>query len=213
MRYKGLRGIVVRSSLPKSNGNNAIDKESVRRAGSRLKQVISQSDPKQLNLSAWGTTVLSEYMDKFNIFPINNYQYGQSNESSKLFASIFLDKYFSKKIPDGCYYGCNLACSKGAEKVNLTRGPKAGQTVDIDGPEYETVGAVSCMGIFDPHFVMEYNWYCDEYGLDTISTGVTIGFFMECFERGFLSADDIGYELTFGNIAAADNLLHQIASA
>ena len=33
--------------------------------------------------------------------------------------------------------------------------------VDIDGPEYETVGAVSCMGIFAPHFVMEYNWYCD----------------------------------------------------
>jgi len=35
-------------------------------------------------------------------------------------------------------------------------------------------------GIFDPHFVMEYNWYCDEYSIDTISTGVTIGFFMEC---------------------------------
>ena len=213
MRYKGLRGIVVRSSLPKANGNNPIDKEGVRRAGSRLKQVVSQSDPKQLNLSAWGTTVLSEYMDKFNIFPINNYQYGQSSKSSKLFASIFLDRYFSKKIPDGCYYGCNLACAKGAENVNLTRGPKAGQTVDIDGPEYETVGAVSCMGIFDPHFVMEYNWYCDEYSLDTISTGVTIAFFMECFQRGFVTADDIGYELRFGSIEAVDRLLHEIAEA
>jgi len=68
------------------------------------------------------------------------------------------------------------------------------------------------MGIFDPQFVMEYNWYCDEYGIDVISTGVTIGFFMECFERGFLSVDDIGYELTFGNIEVADRLLHEIAS-
>ena len=213
MRSKGLRGIVARSSLPKANGNNAIDKEGVRKAGSQLKKVILKSDPKQFHLSAWGTTVLSEYMDKFHLFPINNYQYGQSPESSKLFANVFLDRYFSKNMPDGCYYGCNLACAKGAENVQLTRGPKAGQKVGIDGPEYETVGAVCCMGIFDPHFVMEYNWYCDEYGLDTISTGVTIGFFMECLERGFLSTDDIGYDLTFGNIEAADRLLHEIASA
>jgi len=213
MRAKRLRGIVVRSSLPKANGNNAVDKEGVRQAGSQLKKVVSKSDPKQLHMSAWGTTVLSEYMDKFHIFPINNYQYGQSPESPKLFAKVFLDRYFSKKMPDGCYYGCNLACAKGAENVKLTRGPKAGKTVSVDGPEYETVGAVSCMGIFDPQFVMEYNWYCDEYGLDTISTGVTIGFFMECVQRGFLSVNDIGYELTFGNIEAADRLLHEIARA
>ena len=94
-----------------------------------------------------------------------------------------------------------------SENVVLTRGPKAGQTVSVDGPEYETVGAVSNMGIFDPQFVLEYNWYCDEYSLDTISTGVTIGFFMECVQRGFLTADDIGYDLKFGNIDAADQTL------
>jgi len=213
MRTKGLRGIVVRSSLPKANGNNAVDKEGVRRAGSRLREVISKADPKQLHLSAWGTTILSEYMNKFHLFPINNYQYGQSSESPKLFAGVFLDRYFTKNMPDGCYYGCNLACSKSSESVELTRGPYAGQKVNIDGPEYETVGAVSCMGIFDPHFVLEYNWYCDEYGLDTISTGTTIAFFMECFERGFLTAEDIGYKLTFGNIDAVDRLLHEIANA
>jgi aldehyde:ferredoxin oxidoreductase len=212
MRFKGLRAIVARSSLAKANGNNAVDLEGVRQAGAQLKEVVSKADPKQLHLSAWGTTILSEYMDKFHLFPINNYQYGQSPESSKLFANVFLDRYFSKKMPDGCYYGCNLACAKGAENVELTRGPRAGQKVSIDGPEYETVGAVCCMGIFDPHFVMEYNWYCDEYSLDTISTGVTIAFFMECFQRGFLTADDIGYELKFGNMEATDRLLHEIAN-
>jgi aldehyde:ferredoxin oxidoreductase len=213
MRTKGLRGIIARSSLPKANGNNAIDKEGVRRAGAQLKKVIAKSDPEQLRLSSWGTTILSEYMDKFHLFPIDNYQRGQSPESSNLFARVFLDKYFSQKVPDGCYYGCNLACAKGAEDVELRRGPHAGQRVSIDGPEYETVGSVSCMGIFDPHFVMEYNWYCDQYGLDTISTGVTIGFFMECFQRGLLSADDTGYELTFGDREAADRLVHEIAGA
>ena len=213
MRTKGLRGIVVRSSLSKANGNNAVDKEGVRRAGAKLREVISTADSKQLHLSAWGTTILSEYMNKFHLFPINNYQYGQGSESPKLFAGVFLERYFTKNMPDGCYYGCNLACSKSSEDVELTREPYAGQKVNIDGPEYETVGAVSCMGIFDPHFVLEYNWYCDEYGLDTISTGTTTAFFMECFERGFLTAEDIGYELTFGNMDAVDRLLHEIASA
>ena len=212
MRVKGLRGIVVRSSQSRADGNNAVDRKGVLRAGSQLKKVLQTSDPEQLHLSAWGTTVLSEYMDKFHIFPINNFQYGQSPESSRLFADVFLDRYFTKKTPDGCYYGCNLACAKGAEQVELKMGPKAGFKVCIDGPEYETVGAVCSMGIFDPHFVMEYNWYCDEYGLDSISAGVTIAFFMECFERGFLRVEDIGYELNFGNIEAAGRLLHEIAS-
>jgi aldehyde:ferredoxin oxidoreductase len=211
MRVKKLRGIVIKTSLPKANGNNAVDKELVRQAGSKLKEVITKCDPAQLNLEAWGTTGLSEYMNKFHILPINNYQYGQSPDAPKLFGSVFLEKYFSKKMPDGCYYGCNLACAKGVENVTLTRGPMKGKTVSVDGPEYETVGAVSVMGIFDPQFVLEYNWYCDEYSLDTISTGVTIGFFMECVQRGFLNVTDIGYDLGFGNAGGADRLLHEIA--
>jgi aldehyde:ferredoxin oxidoreductase len=62
MRTKGLRGIIARSSLPKANGNNAIDKEGVRRAGAQLKKVVAKSDPEQLRLSSWGTTILSEYI-------------------------------------------------------------------------------------------------------------------------------------------------------
>src|SRR4030042_1841435 len=138
MRFKRLRSIVVRSSLPKANGNNAVDREGVREAGSQLREVVAQSDPNQPHLSAWGTTTLSAHMDKFHLFPINNYQYGQNPESSQLFARVFYDRYFSKKMPDGCYYGCNLACAKGAEDVELTRGPRAGQKVSLDGPEYET---------------------------------------------------------------------------
>ncbi|MFC1525720.1 aldehyde ferredoxin oxidoreductase C-terminal domain-containing protein [Candidatus Latescibacterota bacterium] len=212
MRTKGLRAIVVRSSLSRGNGNNAVDPQGVRQAGSQLKKVLAAADPQQLHLSAWGTTVLSEYMDRFHLFPINNYQFGQSPDSPKLFAEVFLERFFSKSLPDGCYYGCNLACAKGAEDIQLRYGPRAGTTVGVDGPEYETVGAMSCMGIFDPRAVVEYNWYCDEYGLDSISTGVTIAFFMECYERGYLSEADAGYELPFGDLEAANRLFHEMAA-
>jgi aldehyde:ferredoxin oxidoreductase len=68
------------------------------------------------------------------------------------------------------------------------------------------------MGIFDPRFIMEYNWYCDQYGMDTISMGVSASFLMECFQRGYLAVDDVGYDLSWGNAESANRLLHETAS-
>lgn len=211
MRFKGLRAVIVRSSQSRVQANNPVDKKGVNQAGSMLKKVLSQEDPKQLRLGSWGTTVLTEYMNKFDILPINNYQYGHHPDAPAVFADAFLNRYFSKKIPDGCFLGCNLACAKGAEDVTLTKGPQSGRKVCIDGPEYETISAVTSMGIFDSQFVMEYNWYCDEYGLDTISMGVSSSFLMECFQRGYLSKEDIGFDLSWGDVDAAHRLLHETA--
>lgn len=213
MRHKGLRAVIVRSSLPRLGINNPVDDKAVKQAGANLKKVISRADPQQLRLSSWGTPILVEYMNKYHILPVQNYQYGQHPEAKAIFADVFLKRYFTKKIPDGCYKGCNLACAKGAENVTLKHGPHAGRQVAVDGPEYETAGAVTCMGIFDPHFIMEYNWYCDEYGLDTISMGVTASFLMECVQRGYLSKEDIGYELVWGNMESVDRLVHETALA
>ena len=211
MRTKGLRSVLVRSSIPRLTSNHPVDKGAVKHAGAELKKVVSKMDPQQLRLASWGTPVLIEYMNNFHILPVNNYQYGNSPEAGAVFAGEFLDKYFTKNIPDGCYYGCNLACAKGAENVPLTRGPHAGKQVGVDGPEYETAAALTCMGIFDLQYNMEYNWYCDQYGLDTISMGVTAGFLMECLQRGYLTKEDVGYDLSWGNIDGADRLLHETA--
>ncbi|HUU81627.1 MAG TPA: aldehyde ferredoxin oxidoreductase C-terminal domain-containing protein [Acidobacteriota bacterium] len=211
MRHKGLRAIIVRSSEPRVGANNPVDPKGVHEAGANLKRVVSQMDPQQLRLSAWGTPILIEYMDKYHILPVQNYQYGQHPDAKAIFADVFLNLYFNKKTADGCYKGCNLACAKGAENVILKYGPHAGREVGVDGPEYETAGAVTCMGIFDPHFIMEYNWYCDEYGLDSISMGVTASFLMECVQRGYLSKEDIGYPLEWGDEDGANRLLHETA--
>ena len=209
MRHKGLKAILVRSGLSRVKANNPLDKESVKQSGAGLKKVINRVDKEQLRLGSWGTTILVEHMNEFHILPVNNYQFGTHPDAGNTFADVYLDRYFSKDMPDGCYYGCNLACTKGAENVMLTRGPHAGRQVGIDGPEYETIGAVTCMGIFDPQFIMEYSYYCDEYGFDTISMGVSASFLMECVQRGYLTSSDIGYELSWGDVAGADRLLHE----
>ena len=64
-------------------------------------------------------------------------------------------------------------------------GPYAGTCVLVDGPEYENAaGLGSNIGNFDAQKVLELNFYCDTYGIDTISVANCIAFAMECYEEG-----------------------------
>ena len=86
----------------------------------------------------------------------------------------------------GAFPGCNLQCTKGG-CVTLVSGAHAGQRVWVDGPEYETAaGFGSNLGIWNAEFIMEANWHCDNYGIDTITTAGVMAFLMECFQRGYL---------------------------
>ncbi|HSO18856.1 MAG TPA: aldehyde ferredoxin oxidoreductase C-terminal domain-containing protein, partial [Desulfosarcina sp.] len=89
-----------------------------------------------------------------------------------------------------------------------------GRRVFVDGPEYETIAACgSNLGIFDPFTILEINFYCDAYGLDTISVGTAMAFVMECFERGLVTERHTdGMELRFGNRLNALELIHQMAA-
>ena len=212
MRHKGLKAIVVTSNLSRSQANHPADLDMVKEAGRKLKHVIKTQDPRGIQLREWGTTGLIGLMNDSDILPIHNFRMGAHEQAHRIDGEVFRDKYFAAGYPDGCYYGCNLACSKGVEDITLQSGPHKGMSVSVDGPEYETAAVGPAMGIFDPHFVIEYNWYCDEYGLDTISAGVTTAFLMECSQQGFLTADDVGYELRWGDKEAAFRLIHDIAS-
>ena len=81
-----------------------------------------------------------------------------------------------------------MACAKAAEEFELKTGPYQGQKVLVDGPEYENAGGCANMGCFDPQFVLEWNFYCDTYGIDTISFSTCMAFVMEAFEAGVITA-------------------------
>jgi aldehyde:ferredoxin oxidoreductase len=109
--------------------------------------------------------------------------------------------------------GCTVACSHGVKDFVPLTGPFKGETVFVDGPEYETIaGCGSNLGIFDPHTVIELNFYCDAYGLDTISVGTGTAFAMECYEMGLINQTHTGgMDLSFGNRLSALELVHQMA--
>ena len=95
----------------------------------------------------------------------------------------------------------------------LETGPYKGTRVVVDGPEYENgAGLGSNCGIFDARAVLELNFYCDTYGMDTISFGTLCAFIMECFQRGILTKENTGgLDLQFGNSEAALELMHQMS--
>jgi aldehyde:ferredoxin oxidoreductase len=212
MRDKNLMAIAVKCNKPKPGAIAADDPEEVKKWGSAIRKLIKEVDPIGLQLDKWGTTVLVEYMDKFDLLPTYNYQTGHHDDAKQIYPEVWADRYFNHGIPDGCYLGCTLACAKGMEGHKLMTGPYAGETVGVDGPEYETAATGPVVGIFDPEYLLDYNWYCDDYGLDTISVGITMGFLFEAYDRGYLTYEETGgLPLEWGNMDAALELLHQIA--
>jgi len=77
------------------------------------------------------------------------------------------------------------------------------------GAEYEAMAAFGpCCGVEDNLAVLKANELANAYGLDSISTGMSIAFVMECFEQGILTSEDTGgLEYGWGN---ADLLVRSV---
>ena len=212
-RDKKLKAIVVKYSGPASpEASNPADLDLVKQAGREFSKEITTFDPKQNEMAVIGSSYLVSIMNEFDLLPVNNFRFGSHPEGPKLSGG---DVYRRKFDPgyDGCWIGCAMACSHCVKNFELKTGPYKGQKVWVDGPEYETIaGLGSNCGIFDPDHVIEANFYCDTYGLDTISVGTATAFAMECYELGAIDKKATGgLALNFGNKEAALEIIHQMA--
>jgi aldehyde:ferredoxin oxidoreductase len=137
---------------------------------------------------------------------------GSHPKADQISGKYYAEHLFDHRGMDGCFPGCNLRCTKGGW-VTLRFGEHRGRKVWVDGPEYETAaGFGSNLGMWNPEFIMEANWHCDNYGIDTITTAVTTAFVMECFQRGYLDEKDTeGLVLKWGNEAAVLEFIRRIA--
>jgi len=208
---KGLKAIVVRWDTVTADTNNPADKAKLKEVAKLHSREIVELDPKQNEMAKIGTTHLVTIMNDHDLLPTHNFRYGSHSEAPNLGQEVFR-RLFDKGF-DGCWMGCTVACSHGVKDFVPLTGPFKGEKVFVDGPEYETVaGCGSNLGIFDPHTVIELNFYCDAYGLDTISVGTGIAFAMECYEMGLIDQTHTGgMDLSFGNRLSALELVHQMA--
>lgn len=109
-------------------------------------------------------------------------------------------------VKEPCYK-CQVGCSK---RQLVREGPYAG-TLSVS--EYESLYSFGRrIGVDNLDSIIYAHRLCDEYGLDTMSVGVTIGFAMGLYEQGMITKDDTdGVELNFGNHEAMIELIHKIA--
>ena len=210
-RNKKIKALVCKIPGIKGNLNNVVDLEAIMERGKRFNREMRELDAKQCQMREIGTAHLMEIMNDHDLLPVMNYKFGSHPDSYKIDSSVW-KRNFTQNVPDGCWIGCNMSCSKGIDDFILKTGPYKGQKVIVDGPEYENAaGLGSNCGIFDPEYIIEANFYCDTYGICTITWSTLTAFIMECFQNGILNKERTGgLDLNFGNSESALEMLHQL---
>ncbi len=211
-RHKHVKAIVAKIPGVKGNLNDVADLAPIMERGKRFNKEMRELDDSQAEMRTKGTAHLVNIMNDYDLLPIHNYKFGSSPKADAIHSEVWKSR-FTQGIPDGCWIGCNMACAKGVDEYELRSGPYKGQKVIVDGPEYENAGGLgSNCGIFNPDYIIEANFYCDTYGICTITWGTVMAFVMECFENGILNEERTGgMKLNFGNADTAMELMHQLA--
>ncbi len=211
-RDKKIKAVVAKVSGVKGNANNVVDIDAIRERGKRFNKEMKDLDEEQCEMRTKGTAHLVEIMNDYDLLPVNNYKYGSHKDIDKIHSEVWKSR-FAQGTPDGCWIGCSMSCAKGVQNFKLQTGPYKGQEVIVDGPEYENAGGLgSNGGIFDADYIIEANFYCDTYGICTITWGTLVAFIMECYENGIINKEITGgLELNFGAKEAALELIHQLA--
>jgi aldehyde:ferredoxin oxidoreductase len=155
-----------------------------------------------------GTSGLNAIVGRVGDAPIKNWAGDSAKdfpiERLNKFDGLELNKYKQKEY--GCF-SCSVQCG-GILKV-----PEAGLE-ETHIPEYETCAAFGHLLLNDDIMsIFKVNDICNRAGIDTISTGATVAFAIECFENGIIGLDDTeGLKLTWGNSEAIIELTKKIAN-
>jgi len=168
----------------------------------RFKQVLYEADKsiKQSPLTSkalpsMGTSYTMDIAYNAGALPIKNFSQTEFEG---------LEKVDSKGLKEGPFiratacWGCPIRCGRISRDSDGNIG---------EGPEYETMWALGPnLGIDDIFFITKMNHLCNEYGIDTISTGGVLAFAMEVTERGIRD-----YGLSFGKKDGLIKAIEEIA--
>ena len=200
---KKLKAISVRGT----NGVVVADPDTLMKLSFDITDAAQGPHTSKYRLLGTSTNVLN--MNKIGLLPTRNYQQGVF-EDAEMISGEYLDEHHKVKVI-ACAQ-CPIAC----EQMSVVRdGPYEGA---MTGVEYECLFAMSSnCGINDMRAAIRMIEICDHGGMDAMSSGVTVSWTMESFERGVFKKEDFkckkypkGFEPTFGNGEAGVTLCELI---
>lgn len=151
-----------------------------------------------------GTDGVLDDLNATGRLPTKNFREGTFEGTEKITGETMTDTILIER--KACF-GCGVGCKRVVEaKEPYVVDPAYG------GPEYESTAALGSFCMNDNLVaIAKANELCNKYTIDTISTGVTIAFAMECYENGLLTKEDIdGLDPTWGNHNAILQLVEKI---
>jgi len=170
--------------------------------------------PRFANMRTAGTIPMTEKVHYIGMLSVKNFQ----TATLPGLENLYTDAFQAMKTGNHACWGCATRCGQ----VHHVRfGPFAGEW--SEGPEYESVWALGPeVGLVDPAAIIAADHLCDRLGLDTISSGVCIGFLFELAQRGLVGPAEtgglvspeavLGLDLAWGDAATILELLRMIAS-
>jgi aldehyde:ferredoxin oxidoreductase len=135
--------------------------------------------------------------------PTRNYNNAHFENAEKVSGEALNERYITKII------ACNSCAMRCEHEAVVREGPYKGTMARM---EYDNLWALgpNC-GIDKLDAIIKAAELCNYYGLDATSTGVTVGFVMDCHETGILSHEDLGgIDAHFGNAEALIQLIEKI---
>jgi aldehyde:ferredoxin oxidoreductase len=157
-------------------------------------------------LYTYGTTAFPELLSAAGALPVDNFRRSALDDATPVSGDTYNSLLLQKR--KGCY-SCPIKCKRGIALDD----PKYGIDSRYGGPEYETIAALGTnLNIVDLKAIAKGNEICNRYCMDTITAGMTIAFACECFQEGFITAEDTGgLQLRFGDADMMIQLLELIA--
>jgi aldehyde:ferredoxin oxidoreductase len=202
MGSKKLKAIVVRGT----QGVRVADPKGFMQAVRDVRDYELLNQYMTVTIAEYGTPDVVEFSNELGLLPTRNFQQG-TFEGAAAIGGSSVARYNLKGVgkTKACF-GCPTACGR---VTAVEQGPFKGRG---EGPEYETLGSLGAVcGVSDVEAVIKSNYVCNELGMDTISAGVTMACAMELVEKGYLSEEEVGRPLGFGDGEAVVALLQQTA--
>ncbi|RLF30420.1 MAG: aldehyde ferredoxin oxidoreductase, partial [Thermoplasmata archaeon] len=202
---KNLKGFVIGGNALPEIYDSSLMKEYVKEAGEVIKNDMSAPYSLVGAFSKIGTMYGIDLLHNMGAMPTRNHYTGVWDGINELNGTTYLKNYHVRH--QGCY-GCPVRCWKiNKFKTGEFKG------IEHDGPEYESIYALGTeCETKSPDAVLEADYLCDDLGMDTLSTGNTIAFVMEAYEKGFVSKEELnGLDLKFGNWKEELQLIRDIA--
>ncbi len=151
-------------------------------------------------LKNFGTNNI-DYFERLADVPHKNWTLHKWRGVNEISGSVVLERLHVKNRP--CYL-CPFSCGR---EIEIKEGPYKIKNAACS--EYETTAAFGSMCLIsDVEAIAYMNHLCNIMGVDTISAGCIIAFAMDCYEKGILTQEEIGFPLEWGDADSAIRLLN-----